>query len=141
VEKFHSRDITALVIDDDITSRTLLVRLLAVMGAAKVLEATNGLEGLRLAFGDPRPHMIICDLHMEPIDGLAVLGAVANSHNSKIAAIPVIIFTATQSPELMQKAMQSGAAGAIPKPFNPHDLSEFLHHIAKTKVNLQNHLL
>lgn len=136
MEKFHSKNINVLVIDDDITSRTLLVRLLTVMGAVKVHEATNGLEGLRLIFSEPPPSMVVCDLHMEPIDGLAVLGAVCNSHNPKVSCIPVIIFTATHNPELMQMAMQIGAAGAIPKPFNPSDLSDFLHHIAKTKIKL-----
>lgn len=45
------------------------------LGAAKVLEAGDGIEGLRMAFGDLVPDLVICDPNTEPLDGLAVVGA------------------------------------------------------------------
>jgi two-component system chemotaxis response regulator CheY len=138
MEKFHVSTVRALVIDDDAPSRTLLARLLMTMGAATVQEADNGGDGLRLAFSEPFPHLIISDLHMDPVDGLSVLGAVRSSINSRIAAIPVIIFTAATDETLMRRAMQEGATSAIPKPFNPQGLSELLRHVVKEQVRNHN---
>lgn len=134
MEKFHVSTVRALVIDDDASSRSLLIRLLTTMGAATVQEADNGSDGLRLAFSEPLPHLIISDLHMDPVDGLSVLGAVRASINSRVAAIPVIIFTAAADQTLMQRAMQEGATSAIPKPFSPRGLSELLRHVVKEQV-------
>jgi two-component system chemotaxis response regulator CheY len=134
MEKFHVSTVRALVIDDDPTSRALLVRLMTAMGARTVQEADRGSEGIRLAFDAPHPYMIICDLHMEPIDGLAVLGAIRASLNARVSAIPVIIFSAANDAETMRKAMQEGATSAIPKPFNPQGLSELLRHVVKEQV-------
>ncbi|ARJ67975.1 putative Hemerythrin [Magnetospirillum sp. XM-1] len=126
-------DVAALVIDDDATSRTLLVKLLSVMGASVVLEASNAIEGLQLAFSDPVPDIIITDLNMEPMDGFSVVAAVRASQKEYISCIPVIIFSATDDNDLMAKSMAIGATGAFKKPFNPRDLSKFLFHVLKKR--------
>ncbi|WP_082036635.1 response regulator [Paramagnetospirillum magnetotacticum] len=136
MEKFELSGVRALVIDDDLTSRTLLVRLLTVRGASQVQEASEGGEGVRLAFSDPKPHFVICDVNMMPVDGLAVLGAIRGSQNKDVMAIPVIIFTASNDEKTMRHAMSLGATGALQKPFNPNELSEFICHIVRTHVKL-----
>ena len=136
VEKFESSGIRALVIDDDLTSRSLLARMLTVMGASHVQEASEGGEGIRLAFSDPKPHFIICDVNMLPVDGLAVLGAIRGSQYKDVMAIPVVIFTASNDEKTMKHAMSMGATGALQKPFNPKELSKFICHIVRTHVKL-----
>ena len=126
VKQFETGGVVTLVIDDDKMTRALLCRLLGVMGAATVLEAADGLEGLKMAFGDPSPKLIICDLNMTPIDGMAVLGAIRSSMNGEVSAIPVVIFSAMDSVSISKLALTKGANGVIAKPFNPIDLSEYL---------------
>ncbi len=101
------------------------------MGAARVLEAADGIEGLRMAFGDLVPDLIICDLNMEPMDGLAVVGAIRTSRKPHVAKIPIVIFSATDDDAVMRSTLQAGATGAVPKPFNPKGLAEYLCRIVK----------
>ncbi|CAA7622330.1 Hemerythrin [Candidatus Terasakiella magnetica] len=129
-----SQDMVALVIDDDVTARSLLAKLLSVMGASKVLEASDGIEGLRLIFADPVPDLVISDLNMEPMDGFSVVGAIRASNKPYIARIPVIIFSAADDHDLTQKAMSVGATAALQKPFNPRDLSKLLHYVMKNQI-------
>ena len=112
-EKLESSGIRALVIDDDLTSRSLLARMLTVMGASHVQKASEGGEGIRLAFSDPKPHFIICDVNMLPVDGLAVLGAIRGSQNKDVMVIPVIIFTASNDEKTMKALKKAGVDGII----------------------------
>ena len=126
IKKFHLNTVTTLVIDDDQITRNLVNRLLGVMGATTTLEATDGLEGLRLAFGEQRPQLIICDLNMKPVDGMVVLGAIRSSMNPEIASIPMVIFSGLENQNVGRHVLSKGANGYIPKPFNPIELSEYL---------------
>ena len=125
--KFDDADNVVLVIDDDRTTRKLLVKLLTAMGAARVWEAADGIEGLQLAFGEPTPALIICDLAMEPLDGFAVIGAIRTTQKSRVSKLPLVVFTASQDEAVLKAALAAGATGAISKPLNPRDLAEYLH--------------
>jgi two-component system chemotaxis response regulator CheY len=140
MKKFGIPGVTVLVVDDDGASRSLLSRLLTVMGAAAVHEASSGEDAIRQIFSGTRPHLIICDVGMELIDGMAVLGALRASTNARIAAIPFIIFTASHDQALMTRALQIGATGVIPKPFNPQDFSEYLFHVVNRHVTVDHTL-
>lgn len=131
IKKFDENYVCALVIDDDVTTRTILSKLLSAMGAARVLEAADGLEGLRIAFGDLTPDLIICDLSMEPLDGLAVIGAIRCTSKPQVAKIPLVVFTASRDEAILRATLAAGATGAIPKPHNPRDMSEYLCAIAQ----------
>ena len=72
-----------------------------------------------MAFGDIVPDLVICDLNMEPLDGLAVVGAIRTSAKPHMVKIPIVIFSAADDEAVMRTALQAGATGAIPKPFNP----------------------
>ena len=62
-----------LIVDDDAASRELLRRHLEADGV-RVVEATSGEEGLRLAH-QLQPALITLDVLMPGLDGWAVLGA------------------------------------------------------------------
>ena len=61
-----------LVLEDEIHIRQIVCRLLRQIGFRHITDVGDGIEGfkelLRL-----RPNLIICDVHMEPMDGLAFL--------------------------------------------------------------------
>ncbi|MGE4281302.1 MAG: response regulator [Magnetospirillum sp.] len=118
LERFTAEDVSVLVIEDDASTRSLLVRMLKTMGAAQVHEAANGSDGLRLAC-ENKPHVAICDVNMEPVDGLSFLGGVRAALNPKVSALPVIMFTAAKDSAAMEKARALGVQGYLLKPFNP----------------------
>ena len=122
-----SSHVRALVVDDDEISKTLIMNLLRSMGAASVQTASDGLHGLGGVFSGAEIDAVICDLTMEPMDGLSVLAAVRSSMRDDVARIPFILFTAVENIELHQRAKALGADAVIVKPYNPYDLSGYIH--------------
>jgi len=86
----HKASTTALVVEDDATSKELLRRLLKSEGWS-VVEAHNGREALeRLA--DSQPGIVLLDLMMPEMDGFEFL---SEMHARKEwSSIPVIVVTA-----------------------------------------------
>jgi len=133
LDKFASSEIIALVVDDDDTTRELVIRLLTAMGAAEVIAASDGGEGLRLVF-ERHPHLGICDVSMQPVDGLALLGGVRASVDYSIANTPIILFTATQESLLLRKARGLGVSGYMVKPFNPKGFASYVCEVLEKKA-------
>lgn len=130
-EKLASHDLAALVIDSDAARRGRLADLLTSLGASRVLQAEDGIKGLAMAFGDPVPDFIICDLEAEPLDGSALAGALRCSGKAYIARIPLLLLSDADDADLIQKAMEAGATGLYPKAFNPRNLGRLLNHLVK----------
>ncbi|HBE95074.1 MAG TPA: hypothetical protein DDW80_06485, partial [Desulfovibrio sp.] len=78
-----------LVVDDDPVFRVYFAELLGGMGH-EVRTAGDGEEGLRL-LRDWAPDMLLLDLRMPGLDGLAVLDAVA----AEAPGVPVIVVSGT----------------------------------------------
>ena len=81
---------------------------------------TDGLDCLDVLYkrgkyeGSPTPNLIILDLSLERMDGLEVLKEIKGDELLK--AIPVIVFTGSNSPTEIHKAYQIGANCYITKP-------------------------
>ncbi len=105
-----------LLIDDEKSVRTTLAMMLQKMGY-RVEEASSGTEGLdkfKTRFFD----LIITDLKMEPMDGLAVLREVKTLNPSS----EVLVMTAYSTVESGVEAIKSGAYDYIQKPFEKDEL-------------------
>lgn len=105
-----------LLIDDEKSVRTTLALMLQKMGY-RVEEASNGTEGIdkfKTRFFD----LIITDLKMEPMDGLAVLREVKTLNPSS----EVLVMTAYSTVESGVEAIKSGAYDYIQKPFEKDEL-------------------
>lgn len=123
IEKLPYDDVSVLVIDDDVSTRGLLVRILEIMGCCKVLEAADGGTGLRIAH-ESHPTLVICDVQMTPVDGMSFLGGLRHSINEQVARTPVLMFTADGTAGYMKKAKEIGVDGYIIKPFTPSGFSD-----------------
>ncbi len=137
IEKLPAGEVTALVIEDNEETRSLLVRILNVMGAAEVFEASEGGEGLRVA-SEKVPTLVVCDMEMEPIDGLSFLAGLRHSQNKQIASIPVIMFTATKDETVVQKVNALGVDGYLVKPFNPKGFSAHVLQVAIKRLGSES---
>lgn len=131
VERRVPPDLAALVIDPDSQSRARLIELLSGLGVAKVIPAEDPIQGLSLAFGDPVPDIIFCDLEAESLDGAALAGALRNSGKAYMRRIPLLLLSASDDAEAIQTAMAAGATGVYPKAFNPANLERLLGHVVK----------
>ena len=63
----------AMVVDDDELVRRSVKRILTSIGIARIDEAGDGESALDLLRGEPHPDVVICDLRMPNMDGIALL--------------------------------------------------------------------
>ena len=118
----------ALVIDDAVHIRRLIVRMLDRAGI-DTLEATDGTQGLQLV-KDHKPDIITCDIAMPVMDGYQFLEIM--KADAELRHIPIIVITALGQIEETAKAIKLGADACITKPFSSSHLLEIIH------ANLKN---
>ncbi|MHB8809381.1 MAG: two-component system response regulator [Desulfobulbaceae bacterium] len=102
---------TILIVDDDEILRMLLRQFLEGE-AYRVTEATNGAEALAKIASDSYD-LVIMDIAMPGIDGLSVCEHLKSSRNNPP---PVLMITALEDEESVDRAFSAGAVDLIRKP-------------------------
>ena len=115
-----------LIIDDELDIREIAT-LSLTRGEMQVITASSGSEGVRLA-REQRPDAILLDLMMPAMDGRAPLAALQGEQAT--ADIPVVFLSAASDDAKDLKPL--GAAGIIPKPFDPITLPARLRSVLAT---------
>ncbi len=72
------------------------------------------------------PHLILCDVAMQDMDGPAVLRQLRQ--NTSTAEIPLVFTTARAQPSDVEKLMMLGAEGVIAKPYKLKTLAQSMRH-------------
>ncbi len=104
-----------LLIEDDVTIRTALVRALRDKGHA-VASAASALDGLRMALDD-RPDLVVLDLGLPDLDGAELLRMLR-----AVSAVPVIVATARDGDAESVRVLDAGADDYLVKPFTAAQL-------------------
>lgn len=100
-----------LVVEDSITSRTLITSILSAAGF-QVQAATDGIEGYTLLKSEPFD-LVVSDIEMPRLDGFGLTERIRN--DATLANIPVILVTALESKEHKEKGIAVGANAYITK--------------------------
>ncbi|HWC02297.1 MAG TPA: response regulator [Methylomirabilota bacterium] len=112
-----SRTVAAriLVVDDDLDMVATCAQVLAQHGYV-CLTASAGSEAIAVMDAE-RPDLVVTDLHMPGVDGLAV----ARHARTRIPPIPVVLMTTWPAPTTVREGLLAGAAAHLGKPFaNAH---------------------
>ncbi len=118
--------IRVLVVDDQSAMRSIFRQLLHQVGIDEVAEAENGeqaLAALRM-YGDTDPDVIICDIHMDHMDGTEFCTRVRRDAAIRNRAIPILMLTGDRNRLVHEVAQQLGVAKVLTKPITAHDLLE-----------------
>ncbi len=107
---------TVVIAEDEVLIRMDLAEMLAEEGFDVVGQAGDGESAVRLA-EEHRPDLVILDVKMPVLDGIAAAEAIARQ---RIA--PVIVLTAFSQRELVERARDAGAMAYLVKPFSHTDL-------------------
>jgi AmiR/NasT family two-component response regulator len=105
-----------LIAEDEAIIRLDLREMLQEDGFEVVGEAADGEQAVALAT-DLRPDLVICDVKMPRMDGIA---AAAHIVGQRIA--PVVMLTAFSQRDLIERARDAGAMAYLIKPFQKRDL-------------------
>ena len=109
-----------LVVDDNRMNRIKLSQALK-KGGYEVCEAPGGQEALE-KLRSQVVHLVLLDILMPEVDGFQVLEQMQN--DQQLAGIPVIMVSAVDEQEDVQKCMAMGAVDYINKPFDPEMMME-----------------
>lgn len=104
-----------LLIEDDLTIRTPLLRALRERGHA-VAAASTAMEGLRDALDD-RPDLVVLDLGLPDLDGRELLRMLR-----AVSSVPVIVATARDDDTEIVRMLDAGADDYLVKPFTAAQL-------------------
>ena len=114
----NERSYSVMVVDDNEMNRDMLSRRLERTGY-NVLVASNGKEALDLLSAGS-VDLVLLDIMMPQMNGYEVLEHLKS--DSDLKHIPVIMTTALDESDRIQKCMALGAADYLTKPFNPVQL-------------------
>lgn len=106
---------TALVIDDEAQIRRVVSHALAD-DFNKVLEAANGVEGVRLAALE-RPSLIVLDLGLPDAKGVSVCAEIRKSSDAMI-----LVLSARHADQEKAMLLDAGADDYVTKPFSTLEL-------------------
>ena len=113
---------TILVVDDELDIRHLLSEALR-QPRYRVVTAANGeqaVEVTRMA----RPHVILMDLNLPVMDGLAATHVIR--YYLPLREVPIIAMTAYDLSGMKEAALAAGCNGYIAKPIDLDQLAELL---------------
>ena len=100
-----------MLVDDTEVERAAVRCVLEREGYATI-EAEDGLDAIALLDGS-RPHLILLDLSMPDLDGLALLHFVRD--DVRWRSIPVVVVTGWDDPQLLDEARRVGARECLLK--------------------------
>lgn len=131
-----------LLVDDNPNDVELALTAFQDEGAAHdVAVAGSGPEALDLLHGSgPLPDLILLDLNMPHMDGLAVLDAIRAGHSTR--DIPVVMLTTSGEGRDIRESYAHGASAYVVKPMDFAQFRQAIHTIADfwTSLNRRPHL-
>lgn len=123
-----------LLVEDNVELRAFMYN--TFMEQFNILEAADGEEGMNIAI-EHIPDMIITDLMMPKMDGIAMIKKLRNNMNT--SHIMIIMLTAKADSETEFIALGEGADAYVTKPFSLNNLQVQVSNLLKRKVQLQEY--
>ena len=107
---------SVLMVEDDPITRADLRLVLEDAGFVVCGDARDGIEAVELA-RKQRPDLVLMDLGLPRVDGVEAIRQIRGERDT-----PVVALTGHRDGNLVERAMQAGAAAHILKPFHVADL-------------------
>jgi len=122
----QSKDVTVLVVEDNVSNFVLIARMLGYMGIHCEWK-TSGYEVVEYADTLPRLDLILMDIRLPYEDGYGALRKIRASAALKDTL--VVAVTAEASQEQLSKAKQAGFDGFLGKPLDMDRFPDQIHRI------------
>ena len=115
-----------LLVDDSTYIRTVLGSIIVEAGFEVVGEAADGEEAIR-KYIDLKPDIVLMDVIMEPMDGMAATEAILD----KDPAALIVMVTVLETKEILMDLIKIGAKSYITKPFSKEEIAEKIREVIK----------
>jgi signal transduction histidine kinase len=110
------KNIRVLVVEDNEVIARLVKAMLGKRGYSVVGEATNGLTAIQMT-ERLQPDIVVMDVQMPDMDGITAARQIRDN-----CPTPVVILTALETHELVERASTAGVGAYLVKPPNPEEL-------------------
>jgi len=120
-----------LVVDDNDTN-LYLIRFILQKGGHEVIEARDGLEGVKLAL-DEKPDLVIMDIQLPGIDGHEATRRIRGKESEQ--DLPIIALTSFAMPVDKEMAIAAGCNSYLTKPI---DVQTFIAEVNRYLAEMQN---
>lgn len=114
---------TVMVVEDDFTTRVLLVSIISKMGHA-VIPCTNGRMAFEILKAHEDVNLIVSDVMMPEMTGIELLDAVRKE--PKFAKLPILLISAYLGVNDGSALVAKGAYALMIKPISPSGLQEYM---------------
>lgn len=118
-------DLKILVVEDEPVMRERLVEMLYKAGATTVVERED-IAGARAIFGDDDFQIILLDLGLPDGDGHELMEEFKAAKNNQ----HIVLVTADDSIDSIQKAISAGANGYVVKPYSQEKIYDVVNNYA-----------
>lgn len=121
-----------LLVDDEPVNIAILDEILSEAGYSNVQSTTNPYEVCGL-YREFQPALVVLDLMMPGLDGLAVLAQLRAEHGPR-ARVNTLMLTADITPQVKRRALAQGARDFLTKPFDAVELLLRIENLLETHI-------
>lgn len=125
------RGLRILVAEDNAPSRQILKKMLDAEGV-EVVAVANGQEAVD-AYAEEEFDLIIMDVRMPKMDGIAAINHIRQSDKDKADRTPILVLTAYAMDEDRERVINVGADAHLAKPYQRLELINMAHHLLEMK--------
>lgn len=118
-------DLAGLVIDDEPSSRDLMVEMLTFIGVGEIRWASDGPSAIKL-MRSYTPDFVVCDIRMHPMSGIEFTKEVRTGKLSPNPYVTILLLTGDPRVEIVKQARDAGAHGFLAKPLSMDTLRKRL---------------
>jgi two-component system, cell cycle response regulator DivK len=117
------KQITTILLVEDTEDNRFMMRRLLEMAGYRVVEATNGEEAVETAQSQ-RPQLILMDLSLPVLDGLAATRAIRKLDG--LGKVPIVAVSAHDTSDFQAEALAAGCDSYITKPIDFTQLEQLI---------------
>ncbi|NOQ81968.1 MAG: response regulator [Methylophaga sp.] len=122
-ENYDVTELKVLVVDDSLTARNHIKRVLSNLGIQQIETAENGVEAAQI-LSSAEFDLIVTDLNMPEMDGQQLTEFVRNEMGNTY--VPILMVTSEHDEARLGNVQQAGVSAIVDKPFEPQSVREIL---------------
>jgi len=126
LENYEVEELKVLLVDDSLTARNHIKRVLESLGIEAISTAKNGVDAVKL-ISTEEFDLIVTDLNMPEMDGEQLTQFVRNEMGNTY--IPILMVTSEHDQARLASVQQAGVSAICDKPFEPSSVREILYRV------------
>lgn len=126
LESYEITALKVLLVDDSVTARNHVKRVLNSLGIQHIHTAKNGVEAIQI-LSSAEFDLIVTDLNMPEMDGQQLTEFVRNDMGNSY--VPILMVTSEADQARLGHVQQAGVSAICDKPFEPQLIREILYRI------------